>query len=174
MRGESRAEQAAAKHLSPEEAAIIADLERHRMQVSQLHDILCGGYVLVDNPQLYDDWRLNKISHERMSSRHRAIDKSRYPDIGMRGHVVREKLHGRTEQGTWVQLEKTPAAFGKSKLPASTMLRHLVNYVVYKITCATPLPACSRPKHHRCEPGRTSLRTSAQRRLPYCRQPDNP
>ena len=125
---------AAAKHLSPEEAAIIADLERHGMQVSQLHDVLCGGHVLVDNPQLYDDWRFNKVSHERMSSHHRAIDKSRYPDIGMRGHVVREKLHGRTEQGTWVQLEKTPAAFGKRRLPSLDDLRHLVDYIVYKVT----------------------------------------
>ncbi len=125
---------AAAKHLSPEEAAIIADLERHGMQVTQLHDVLCGGHVLVDNPQLYDDWRFSKASHERMSSHHRSIDKSRYPDIGMRGHVVREKLHGRTEQGTWVQLEKTPAAFGKRKLPSLNDLRHLVDYVVYKVT----------------------------------------
>ncbi len=52
----------------------------------------------------------------------------------MRGHVVREKLHGRTAQGTWVQLEKTPAAFGKRKLPSLDDLRHLADYVVYRIT----------------------------------------
>lgn len=48
---------AAAAQLSPEEAAIIADLERHGLQVPQLHDVLCGGHVLVDDPQLYEDWR---------------------------------------------------------------------------------------------------------------------
>ena len=125
---------AAAGQLSPEEAAIIADLERHGLQVPQLHDVLCGGHVLVDDPQLYEDWRFTKVSHPRVSSHHKDIDKARYPDIGMRGQVVREKLHGRTAQGTWVQLEKTPAAFGQRKLPSVTDLRHLLDYVVYRVT----------------------------------------
>jgi len=125
---------AAASRLTPEEAAIMADLEQHGMQVPQLHDVLCGGHVLVDDPDLYDSWRFDKVSHERLSSHHRDIDKTRYPDIGMRGAVVREKLHGRTEHGTWVQLEKTPAAFGKKKMPSVNDLRHLVDYVMYRIT----------------------------------------
>jgi hypothetical protein len=124
----------AAKHLSPEEAAVISDLERHGLQVPQLHDVLCGGHVLVDDPQLYEKWRFARVSHIRISSHHRDIDKSLYPDIGMRGQVVREKLHGRTAQGTWVQLEKTPAAFGKRKLPSPTDVRHLVDYIVYRVT----------------------------------------
>ncbi len=125
---------AAAALMGPEEASIIADLERHGMQVPQLHDVLCGGHVLVDNPQLYDDWWFEKLSHKRISSHHHDIDKTKYPDIGMRGSVVREKLHGRTAQGTWVQLEKTPAAFGTRKLPTMNDLRHLMDYFVYKIT----------------------------------------
>ena len=125
---------AAARHLSREEAAILADLEHHGMQVPQLHDVLCGGHVLVDDPQLYEDWRFDKVSHVRLSSHHKSVDKARYPDIGMRGQVVREKLHGRTAQGTWVQLEKTPAAFGTKKLPSLTDLRHLVDFVVYRVT----------------------------------------
>ena len=88
---------AAARQLSPQEAAIIGDLERHGMQVPQLHDVLCGGHVLIDNPGLYEDWRFDKVSHPRVSSHHHDIDKSRYPDIGMRGPVVREKLHGRRD-----------------------------------------------------------------------------
>ena len=96
--------------------------------------MLCGGHVLVDDPQLYEDWRFAKVSHLRVSSHHHDIDKARYPDIGMRGQVVREKLHGRTAQGTWVQLEKTPAAFGQRKLPSLTDLRHLMDYVVYRVT----------------------------------------
>ena len=124
----------AAKHLSPEEAEILSDLERRGLQVPQLHDVLCGGHVLVDDPQLYEKWRFARVSHVRISSHHHDIDKSRYPDIGMRGQVVREKLHGRTAQGTWVQLEKTPAAFGKRKLPSLTDARHLVDYIVYRVT----------------------------------------
>ena len=125
---------AAAGHLTPEEAAILSDLERNGLQVPQLHDVLCGGHVLVDNPQLYEDWRFSKVSHPRISSHHRNIDKTLYPDIGMRGQVVREKLHGRTAQGTWAQLEKTPAAFGKRKVPSLTDIRHLMDYLVYRVT----------------------------------------
>ncbi|WP_330173097.1 hypothetical protein OG875_05480 [Streptomyces sp. NBC_01498] len=124
----------AAQRLSPEEAVILADLERHGLQVPQLRDVLRGGHVLVDDPDLYEDWRFAKGSHPRLSSHHRDIDKTRYPDIGMRGQVVREKLHGRTATGTWVQLEKTPAAFGGPKLPRPSDLRHLVDYVVYRFT----------------------------------------
>jgi hypothetical protein len=125
---------AAARQLSPEEATIIADLSQHGMQVPQLHDVLCGGHVLVDDPRLYKSWRFAKVSHPRISSHHRDIDKKLYPDIGMRGKVVREKLHGRTAQGTWVQLEKTPAAFGKRKLPTMDDVRHLMDYFMYRIT----------------------------------------
>ncbi|MGW6237003.1 hypothetical protein [Streptomyces sp. NPDC055094] len=124
----------AAGRLSPEEAVILDDLERHGLQVPQLRDVLRGGHVLVDDPRLYERWRFAKGSHPRISSHHRDIDKTLYPDIGMRGQVVREKLHGRTAQGTWVQLEKTPAAFGGSKLPRPSDVRHLMDYVVYKFT----------------------------------------
>ena len=141
---------AAADHLSPEEAAIISDLERHGLQVPQLRDVLCGGHVLIDDPQLYEDWRFTEVSHLRISSHHRDIDKTRYPDIGMRGQVVREKLHGRTAQGTWVQLEKTPASFGQRRLPSLTDLQHLMDYVVYRVTrsnvgpCSFSLTTCPR------------------------------
>lgn len=124
----------AAARLSPEEAQILSDLEEHGLQVPQLHDLLCGGHVLVDDPALYEAWRTGKGSRPRLSSHHRDIDKKRYPDIGMRGHVVREKLHGRTITGTWVQLEKTPAAFGGGKMPTPDDLRHLWDWVVYRFT----------------------------------------
>lgn len=126
--------QAAAGLLSPEEAEIIADLEAHGLQVPQLRDILHGGHVIIDNPDLYENWRFEKVSHLRLSSHHRDVDKKRWPDIGMRGVLVREKLHGRTAQGTWLQLEKTPAAFGSKKLPNLDDLRHLVDYFTYRIT----------------------------------------
>lgn len=125
---------AAVKHLSPQETTIISDLEGHGMQVEQLQDVLCGGHVLIDDPRLYEAWRFASVSHQRISSHHHEIDKSKYPDIGMRGQVVREKLHGRTVPGTWVQLEKTPAAFGKGKMPNADDVRHLVDYVTYRLT----------------------------------------
>jgi hypothetical protein len=125
---------AAADSLTPEEAEIISDLEGHGLQVPQLRDVLWGGHVLVDDPRLYEKWRFAKVSHPRISSHHRDIDKSRYPDIGMRGQVVREKLHGRTAHGTWLQMEKTPASFGKRKLPSPTDVLHLVDYVTYRLT----------------------------------------
>ena len=124
----------AVDRLSPEEATILSDLAQHGLQVPQLHDVLCGGHVLIDDPSLYEKWHFAKVSHNRISSHHRDIDKKKYPDIGMRGVVVREKLHGRLQQGTWVQLEKTPAAFGKKKLPSMDDVRHLADYVVYRIT----------------------------------------
>src|ERR1700727_1075680 len=52
----------------------------------------------------------------------------------MRGQVSRAKLHGRTATGTWVQLEKTPAALGERKLASLSDLRHLVDYVIYRLT----------------------------------------
>jgi len=124
----------ATSQLSPEEARIVSDLEGHGLQVTQLRDVLHGGHVLVDDPELYTTWQFAKVSHPRISSHHHDIDKKRYPDYGMRGSVVREKLHGRTQHGTWMQLEKTPAAFGAKKLPSVDDLRHLMDYVVYRIT----------------------------------------
>jgi len=38
----------AAKSLTPEEAAVLADLEAHGLDVNQLRDVLWGGHVLVD------------------------------------------------------------------------------------------------------------------------------
>jgi hypothetical protein len=125
----------AAKGLTPEEAAVLADLEAHGLDVNQLRDVLWGGHVLVDNPDLYERWRFPKVTRERLSSHHRTVDKQLYPDLGMHGPLVREKLHGRTATGTWVQLEKTPAAFGAGhRLPSWNDVLHLVDYVVYRIT----------------------------------------
>ncbi len=120
--------------LTREEATVVSDLERNGLQVTQLGDVLHGGHVLVDDPELYTNWQFAKVSYPRISSHHHDIDKKRYPDYGMRGSVVREKLHGRTSHGTWMQLEKTPAAFGAKKLPNLDDLRHLADYVIYRIT----------------------------------------
>jgi hypothetical protein len=124
----------AARRLTPAEAAIVADLERHGLDVSQLRDVLRGGHVLVDDPELYERWRFPK-TRTRLSSHHKRVDKRRYPDLGLKGPVVREKLHGRTEAGTWVQLEKTPAAVGTGfRLPTPTDALHLWDYIVYRLT----------------------------------------
>ena len=126
----------AAERLTPEEAAIVADLETHGLDVTQLRDLLHGAHVLVDEPYLYERWLFPSVSHQRISSHHPEVDKSEYPDYGMRGPLVREKLHGRTVHGTWVQLEKTPATMtaGKRKLPTWTDVKHLADYVVYRVS----------------------------------------
>ena len=88
--------------------------------MQQLREVLRGAHVLVDRPELYDAWRFPK-SRERLSSHHKTVDKAQYPDIGLKGPLVREKLHGRTAAGTWIQLEKTPASMGKGfHCPGST------------------------------------------------------
>lgn len=125
----------AASRLTPHEAVVLSDLEAHGLDVDQLRDVLCGGHVLVDDPTLYERWSFPDVSRPRLSSHHRHIDKRQYPDLGMRGPLVREKLHGRTAGGTWVQLEKTPASFGGSRrLPTWSDVEHLVDYVVYRLT----------------------------------------
>ncbi len=124
----------AAAQLTPSEATILADLERHGLDVVRLRDVLCGAHVLVDDPALYEAWQFTK-SRQRLSSHHRSIDKARYPDFGLKGPVVREKLHGRTTSGTWVQFEKTPASMGAGfRLPDLHDVQHLLDYVVYRIT----------------------------------------
>jgi hypothetical protein len=124
----------AAARLTPAEAAILADLEGHGLDVIRLRDVLRGAHVLVDDPQLYETWKFPR-SRPRLSSHHKTVDKQQYPDIGLRGPVVREKLHGRTAAGTWVQLEKTPASMGDGfRLPGWHDVAHLADYVVYRIT----------------------------------------
>jgi hypothetical protein len=124
----------ATRRLDPSEAAILADLEQHGLDVPQIREVLCGAHVLVDDPELYQRWRFPK-SRERLSSHHVKIDKKLYPDIGLKGPLVREKLHGRTAAGTWLQLEKTPAAMGHGfHLPTLTDLQHLWDYIVYRYT----------------------------------------
>ena len=125
----------AAKRLTPEEAAVLSDLESYGLDVNQLRDVLYGGHVLIDDPELYERWRFPKVTRQRLSSHHRTVDKQSYPDLGMHGPLVREKLHGRTANGTWVQLEKTPAAFGgRHRLPTWNDILHLVDFIVYRVT----------------------------------------
>jgi hypothetical protein len=140
----------AAKRLTPSEAAIIADLERHGLDVPQFREVLCGAHVLVDEPELYERWRFPK-SRERLSSHHKTIDKGEFPDIGLKGPLVREKLHGRTQAGTWIQLEKTPAAMGHGfRLPTLTDLQHLLDYIVYRLTKSNVGPwGLSKTTEHR-------------------------
>jgi hypothetical protein len=125
----------AAERLTPEEAAVVADLEAHGLDVIQLRNLLRGAHVLVDEPHLYQRWLFPHVSRQRISSHHPEIDKREYPDYGMRGPLVREKLHGRTVRGTWLQLEKTPATMtaGKRKPPTWNDVKHLVDYVIYRL-----------------------------------------
>jgi hypothetical protein len=121
-----------AQRLTPQEAVVLADLEHHGLDVVQLQDVLRGAHVLIDDPSLYQRWQFPGLSHQRISSHHKDIDKHKYPDYGMRAPVLREELHGRLMHGTWVQLEKTPVAPGKR--PSWVDVVHLADYVIYKAT----------------------------------------
>ena len=124
----------AADRLTDREARIIQDLERHGLDVLQLREVLWGGHVLIDDTDLYEQWRFPK-TRERLSSHHKTIDKTEFPDLGLKGPLVREKLHGRTATGTWLQFEKTPAAMGHGlRLPSWTDVLHLWDFIVYRIT----------------------------------------
>src|SRR4051812_41474329 len=151
----------AARRLTPAEAAIIADLERHGLDVPQLRDVLCGGHVLVDDPELYDRWRFPK-TRTRLSSHHKNVDKRRYPDLGLKGPLVREKLHGRTDAGTWVQLEKTRGALGEGfRLPPPPAALHLWDYIVSRFPKSTGGPGgCPRAR----SAGRCISRRASRRR----------
>jgi hypothetical protein len=140
----------AARRLTPSEAAIIADLERHGLDVPQFREVLCGAHVLVDEPELYERWRFPK-SRNRLSSHHKTIDKDQFPDIGLKGPLVREKLHGRTQAGTWIQLEKTPAAIGHGfRLPTLSDAQHLWDYIIYRLTKSNVGPwGLSKTTEHR-------------------------
>ena len=50
----------AAEHLTPEEAAVLSDLESHGLDVRQLRDVLHGAHVLIDEPSLYERWLFPK------------------------------------------------------------------------------------------------------------------
>ena len=72
------------------------DLAAYGLDVIQLRVLLRGADVLVDESDLYERWPSPEVSHERISSHDLEVDKREYPDYGMRGPLVREKLHGRT------------------------------------------------------------------------------
>ena len=74
------------------------------------------------------------MSRQRLSSHHRTVDKQLYPDLGMHGPLVREKLHGRTANGTWMQLEKDPGGLRREHAPGWNDVLHLVDFVIYRVT----------------------------------------
>jgi hypothetical protein len=90
---------------------VLANFGAHGLDVNQLRDVLSGGVFSLTArisktlaiPEGDSTLLVQSPSHD---------DKVAYPDLGIRGSLAREKLHGRTATGTWVQLEKTPAAFG--------------------------------------------------------------
>ena len=76
----------AAMGLTPNEAAVLADLEAHGLDVNQLRDVLWGGHVLIDDPDLYERWRFPKVTRERLSSDHRTGDRRWSRVLGCMGH----------------------------------------------------------------------------------------
>jgi hypothetical protein len=116
-----------------EEVRIMTDLVDRGLSIPSLVSFLQGAHVIVGDDALYERW-IFPSSHRRMSSHHRTVDKSRTPDYGYDGPLVREALHGRAESGTWVQLERTRATFRPGRLPTWTDVVHIRDYVIYRVT----------------------------------------
>jgi hypothetical protein len=62
------------------------------------------------------------------------VDKKQHPDYGIVGPLVRQSLHGRTSQGTWIQWERTATAFKLGRRLKWRDLMHIKDYVVYRLT----------------------------------------
>jgi hypothetical protein len=116
-----------------DEVQVLGDLMDRGMSIPALVSVLQGAHVIVGDDGLYERW-IFPTSRRRMSSHHRSVDKSRTPDYGLDGPLVRESLHGKAEVGTWVQLERTKATFQWGKLPTWSDVVHIRDYVLYRIT----------------------------------------
>ena len=116
-----------------EEVRIMSDLVDRGLSIPALVSFLQGAHLMIGDVALYERW-IFPSSRPRLSSHHRSIDKTRYPDYGYEGPLVREALHGRTIAGTWVQLERTRATFRPGRMPTWTDLVHLRDYVIYRLT----------------------------------------
>lgn len=116
-----------------DEVQVLGDLVDRGMSIPALVGVLQGAHVIVGDDALYERW-IFPTSRQRMSSHHRTVDKSRTPDYGLDGPLVRESLHGKAEVGTWVQLERTKATFQWGKLPTWSDVVHIRDYILYRIT----------------------------------------
>lgn len=95
---------------------------------SQLHEILKGAHVrLDDDGQMYQSW-IKKISGKKQRISSHPADTVQY---GIRGPVVKELLFSciteNDKKYTWFQLENHPVTFGH-------ILRHMLDYFKYKLT----------------------------------------
>jgi hypothetical protein len=123
----------AAAGVTGPESAVLQDLQDRGLDASGLRVMLHGGHIVIDDPDLYDRW-VFAGSVQRLSSHHRDVDKKKYPDYGMTGPFVRQSLHGRTRQGTWIQWERTPADYKFGQRITWTDVVHIKDFVVYRIT----------------------------------------
>ena len=141
----------AAARLTPQEAAIAADLERHGLDVTQLRDLLHGAHVLVDQPELYERWLFPDKSHQRISSHHPEIDSARIRTTASRPGRPR-KLHGRTAHGTGSAQEDTSDDDrGQAQASDVTDLKHVADYMVYRITRSDVGPWDTRERRKTCD-----------------------
>jgi hypothetical protein len=123
----------AVDHATDAEVRIMSDLVDRGMSIPDLVSVLQGAHVIVGDDGLYERW-IFPTSRRRMSSHHRTVDKSRTPDYGLDGPLVRESLHGKASIGTWVQLERTKATFQWGRLPSWSDVVHIRDYVLYRLT----------------------------------------
>ena len=123
----------AVDHATDEEVRVMTDLIGRGMSIPALVSFLQGAHTIVGDDDLYQQW-IFPASRRRLSSHHRFMDKTRNPDYGYDGPLVRESLHGKAESGTWVQLERTKATFQWGRMPTWTDLVHIRDYFIYRAT----------------------------------------
>lgn len=128
-----------------DETEIISYLEKnYEITPDQLKEILMGAHVrLDDNGKAYKEWVRKVASKQSRISSHPS-DKTQY---GIRGSLIKELLFSRTTGSdgkayTWFQLENHPVSFGH-------IVRHMIDYVKYKITNKNQGPyGSSEATHH--------------------------
>jgi hypothetical protein len=124
---------AAVDRATDAEVTVMADLVARGLSIPDLVHVLQGAHLLVGDDVLYERW-IFPHSRKRMSSHHRTVDKKATPDFGLDGPLVRESLHGKAAQGTWVQLERTKATFQWGQMPTWHDVVHVRDFVVYRVT----------------------------------------
>ena len=123
----------ASRRATDKELLVMRDLEERGLDAQGLRVMLGGGHVVIDDPELYERW-VFPDSDQRLSSHHREMDKKQYPDYGMVGPFVRQSLHGRTPQGTWIQWERTATSFKLGQHLRWRDFVHIKDFIVYRIT----------------------------------------
>ena len=123
----------AAAAITPQEAAIIADLAERGMDVDQLRDVLWGGHVLVDDPGLYERWTFPSRAGNAFPATTTTSTRRNTRTSECAGRWCAKSCTAGPRRAPGCS-SKTPAAIGAKKLPSPQDVAHLMDYIVYRVT----------------------------------------